>query len=129
MLHCVAILLSFPLGIFKQFHSGEKMMSRLLVVTSIILLTIAMPTMACDCKMYPFTPNPPCFKECTKKIATGSLNLESVENMDVQSRATFERLRRSSIPMSAIDNLDDEASLQAALKRYESKKSDLDGYR
>jgi len=66
----------------------------------IIFLLLAIPALAqadsCTCKAYPFTPDPPCFKECVKLLVTDkSISLKSIKGLDPGVAVSIDTLREN----------------------------------
>ena len=91
-----------------------------------LLVLIATKVVAedkCDCTIYPFKPNPPCYGECVKALSANTdTDLSKVKNLDAgvsvgikvladspeRSGIDFESIRgKSDLEKAALESLDD----------------------
>jgi hypothetical protein len=73
----------------------------------------------CDCSIYPFKPNPPCFSICVAKLSSeGSTELSAVKNIDPEVsdaiKAISESRERSTIKF---ENINEKADLKREAMR------------
>lgn len=58
-------------------------MKRLIVPLVVLISTTVLAEDNCDCTMYPFKPNPPCYGQCVKHLsAEKNVDLSKVKNID-----------------------------------------------
>ena len=76
------------------------------------LAFISVPAIAeedCACKIYPFEPNPPCYKECVKLLVENkNVRLTEIENLDPSVALSVFALRKqgleSGVDLNSINN-------------------------
>lgn len=73
----------------------------------IFLASFCIPTIAedCGCKIYPFEPNPPCYKKCIKYLVENkNVKLTDIENIEPSVAVSIFALRKKE--RDSIVNLD-----------------------
>lgn len=91
---------------------------------AILGLIIAIPAGAqevkCDCTSLPIKPNPPCFCECTKLVASGALDVSQIRGISPELESRFAALRR--VPYEDVDfsQINSERDVHSAASEFAS---------
>lgn len=67
-------------------------------VVSLLLLyfTTCVSATECDCSIYPFKPNPPCYRMCVANLSSGKdIDLSNIKNIDPEVSAAITVLSKS----------------------------------
>ncbi len=68
------------------------MKRHVLFLMTIILIPI--PALSCDCMVYPFVPNPPCYDKCTSYLKINkNIDLSKIKNIDPAVKMSIAILR------------------------------------
>ena len=74
---------------------------------------------ACDCSIYPFEPNPPCVRECVKKLTLdSSISLNKIQNIDPTVAHDIWQLRSYGAGSVDFSKLNSKADLESFVARW-----------
>lgn len=90
------------------------------IIVSMLLLyfTTSVSATECDCSIYPFKPNPPCYSMCVAKLSSKTnIDLSSVKNIDPEVSAAITVLSESKDRNNIkFEKINDKAELKRAVK-------------
>lgn len=98
-------------------------MIRAAALLPLLFFTASASATDCDCSIYPFKPNPPCYSMCVAKLSSkGNTELSGVKNIDPDVSAAIKAIsesnERSEVKFANING-------EADLKREAMRASDL----
>jgi hypothetical protein len=80
------------MGFFKRYRGGEEMKKILFIV--FVFMCSVVHAQDCTCDIYPFEPNPPCFKQCVKFLVKNKeVKLSGIQNLDPGVAVSISALR------------------------------------